>query len=53
VAGAPYSWSTAGTSTVPSSRWPFSTIAMIARLTAIAVPLSVWTWRGAAPSSGR
>src|SRR5919112_1953128 len=45
VAGAPNGRSTSGTSTVPSSRWWFSAIAMIVRPTATAVPLSVWTWR--------
>ena len=53
VAGAPNSCSTSGTATVPSSRWWFSAIAMIVRPTATAVPLSVCTGRGDAPSSGR
>ena len=53
VAGAPNGWSTSGTSTVPSSRWWFSAIAMIVRPTATAVPLSVCTWRGDVASSGR
>ena len=53
VAGAPNSCSTSGTATVPSSRWWFSAIAMIVRPTATAVPLSVCTGRGEAPSSGR
>jgi len=38
---------------LPSSRWWFSTIAMIVRPTATAVPLSVCTWRGDPPSAGR
>ena len=41
VSGAPYSPSTAGRATLPSSRWPFSSSAMIVRPTATAVPLSV------------
>ena len=51
--GAPNSWSTSGMATLPSSRWWFSTIAMIVRPTATAVPFSVCTWRTASPSAGR
>ena len=52
VSGAPKSWSTGGTAIVPSSCWWFSTIAMIVRPTATAVPFSVCTWR-TSPSPGR
>ena len=48
VAGAPRSTSGAGSATLPSSRWPFSSSAMIVRPTATAVPFSVCTWRGRA-----
>ena len=41
VAGAPRSTSGAGSATLPSSRWPFSSSAMIVRPTAVAVPFSV------------
>ena len=42
-AGAPCACRAAGRATEPSSRWPFSSRAMIVRPTATAVPLSVWT----------
>ena len=43
--------SAAGSRTEPSSRWPFSSSAMIVRPTATAVPFSVWTCAGR-PSRG-
>ena len=48
-AGAPYCVSTSGSATEPSSRWPFSSSAMIVRPTATAVPLSVCTAPGLPP----
>jgi hypothetical protein len=51
-AGAPHRCSTAGISTVPSARWPFSSSAISVRPTATAVPLRVATCRGP-PSGGR
>ena len=53
VAGAPLSTSTCGTATEPSSCWRFSMIAISVLPTATAVPLSVATCSGAAPSAGR
>ncbi len=50
-AGAPCSCNAAGSATEPSSRWPFSSRAMIVRPTATAVPLSVWT--GSVPDPPR
>ena len=44
-AGAPHACSTSGTATEPSSRWSFSSSAIMWRQVT-AVPLSVATWRG-------
>ena len=51
-AGAPNRTSASGSATDPSSRWPFSSRAMIVRPTATAVPFRVWTCSGR-PSPGR
>jgi len=50
-AGAPKSVSTCGSTTDPSSRWPFSSSAMIVRPTATAVPLRVCSVSGLPPCS--
>jgi len=45
--------SASGTWMEPSARWWFSRRATRVRPTATPEPLSVWTWRGLPPSSGR